>query len=184
MKLHMNPFHLFTFSFLLLTLMSCHEQLPDDPNRSPELPPLTFEGKNTLGCKINGKNWVASVGFNLSGDQAFRMGYDSASGHFGINSWWKKEDGTVNQNVKFEAFIMDNIIGNYKLVSDIRTANFIDFYGGYKRFWVDPLLANNIAIIFFNKLKKIIAGTFEFTVIDTINADTLIITEGRFDGQY
>ncbi len=174
----------FTFLLLLFTLMSCDDEVPDDPNKPPELPPLTMEGKNTLGCKINGKNWVASVGFNLSGDQAFQMGYDSVSGHFGINALWKTTDKSIFERLGFESFISDNIIGRYSIARDSRSPDFIDIDNRFKAYWLEPKLSNNVNIIFFNKFKKIISGTFEFTAIDTVNADTLIITEGRFDSKY
>jgi len=40
--------HIFLLSLLLIG-GSCKKENNDD-----ELPPLTFEGKNTIGCKING----------------------------------------------------------------------------------------------------------------------------------
>lgn len=178
----MNPICYFLISIILFA--SCESNYgpdPVDPNKPPELPPLTMEGKNTLGCKINGQNWVAYVGLNTVGDQAFRMGYDSTTGHFGINSWWINKDRTIHQKVGFESYLNNNILGQYTLYRDIASPDFIN---GFRYFWIDKNLNNQLDIIFYNKEKKIISGTFEFTVIDTVNADTLVITEGRFDGKY
>ena len=38
----------------VLAATSCKK----DSNSDDGLPPLTFEGKNTIGCKINGVPWV------------------------------------------------------------------------------------------------------------------------------
>lgn len=48
---------LFLFCFLLI---ACKKE---DPALTPleQLPPLTFEGKNTFGCLIDGGAWVAKV---------------------------------------------------------------------------------------------------------------------------
>jgi len=45
--------------------MTCEN--PPVPDPEPELPPITHEGKNTFGCLVNGKVWVAEVdgGFGM-----------------------------------------------------------------------------------------------------------------------
>ncbi|MBK8242558.1 MAG: hypothetical protein IPK88_03965 [Saprospiraceae bacterium] len=176
-----------TLSVILISILlsSCDFDLGSDPvdqNKIPELPPLTTEGKNTLGCLVNGKVWVAKVPINLSGDVAFQMGYDSITGHFGINSLWESQDYSIHQRLGFESYINNLIVGNYKLYRNPAFPDFIDKI--WKSYWVKSNLLNQINIHYINKEKKIISGTFEFTVIDTINADTIKITDGRFDGRY
>ena len=41
---------------LLLSTENCSKN--NTKNKDSELPPLTFEGNNTIGCKINGEPWV------------------------------------------------------------------------------------------------------------------------------
>ncbi len=52
MKLLLKTLAGILFLFLFCSL-GCKKSKSDDG-----LPPLTFEGKNTLGCKINGQPWV------------------------------------------------------------------------------------------------------------------------------
>ncbi|HRI33754.1 MAG TPA: hypothetical protein PLD02_08370 [Saprospiraceae bacterium] len=109
----MKPITFLLISIILL-ISSCDFDLgsdPEDQNKIPELPPLTMVGKNTIGCKINGQNWVAKVDFNTVGDQAFQMDYDSITGHFGINSWYINMDRTKHQKLGFESYLNKNILG-------------------------------------------------------------------------
>ncbi|MBK8242559.1 MAG: hypothetical protein IPK88_03970 [Saprospiraceae bacterium] len=171
----------------ILILTSCVDFGPDpvDPNKPLELPPITMEGKNILGCKVNGQVWVSSVPFNLSGYNSFRMGYDSLSGHFGINSLWITPGNEIFENLKFESIVINKLVGDYKILRNINVANFIDVANiNYNQYWIDNTPKNKLSITYANKLKNIISGTFEFTAIDTLHNDTLFITEGRFDGKY
>lgn len=113
-----------------------------------------MEGKNTLGCKINGKNWVASVGFNLSGDQAFRMGYDSASGHFGINSWWIDKSKGIEQNLSFESIFSNQILNFHKLILNPQDINYLVINNIWKSYHIDTNLNNFIEILFLIKVKN------------------------------
>src|SRR6266511_2638533 len=65
-------------SFLLLTT-SCWQ--PQPPKPQPEvLPPLTFEGKNTFGCLVNGKVWLPHTsGAQIAFDPQYYRGDFSLS---------------------------------------------------------------------------------------------------------
>ena len=55
--------HLFMLSTaLLLTACACTKN-----SKSPQLPPITQEGKNTFGCKINGEIFNPLSTFKISG---------------------------------------------------------------------------------------------------------------------
>lgn len=172
-------------SILLLT--SCVDFSPDpvDPNKPLELPPITMEGKNIIGCKVNGVVWVSYVPINTSGDEAFKMGYDSTDGHFGINSWWIRYDRTKDENLRFESYLSDTIVGLYKIKFVRLAPNYIIWRPKIIVSYIDTNSNNYIHINYHDKNKRIISGTFEFVAIDTtVNKDTIRFTEGRFDGKY
>jgi hypothetical protein len=51
--------YLLLISTVIFLAASCNKD--DTPPPEPELPPLTTEGLNTLGCYINGEPWVAEI---------------------------------------------------------------------------------------------------------------------------
>jgi hypothetical protein len=67
---HTITLFLLTASFICCSLLfhSC-TKTPDEPEPDPTptpctncLPPITTEGKNTFGCKVNGKIWLPKGG--------------------------------------------------------------------------------------------------------------------------
>src|SRR5688572_22243113 len=55
-------------TYISLLLNSCQKE---------KLPKLTQEGKNTFGCKVNGKNWVPHGGGGFGGVQPVDGGYQA-----------------------------------------------------------------------------------------------------------
>src|SRR5690606_28653311 len=74
--------------FLLVIAMlsgasSCKKETTEPNSSNPNvLPPLTHEGKNTFGCKVNGEVWVAYAPYSISGPIALEGNYDPSTGNF------------------------------------------------------------------------------------------------------
>lgn len=172
---------------LFISFQSCEDKSgSDDMEGYPKtLRPITTTGDNVLACKVNGKLWESYVPINTSGLHAFRMAYDSVTGHFGINSWWIVDaNPDIYQSVGFETYITKNVVGDYKVSYDKISHNYINFDSIYRPYLVDTNQINLIKIIYHNKLNRIISGTFEFYVISKELSDTIHVSEGRFDGTY
>lgn len=157
-----------------------------------KLPPETQEGKNTFGCKINGKNWVPTG----------TPGKPSGGRYPGVNGGY---DGSVlpdfpKWNVYLRLYREDESFfiylnkvikpGKYLLeyTTETRPNKVFPFnYGSYTygsdveyvttskhKGWVNITRADTLTIT--------VSGTFEFTAVNRTNpAQTIRITDGRFD---
>lgn len=191
-KFKTNPFIFTLVTALLFCLpivfISCSEEpliqpspAPTTPNNNGNgkptycdtcLPPITQQGYNFFGCKINGKNWTPKDGFMRPGLRA-----------------------DINMN-KIQIITINSVTKNgisigFSPVTDTLTEFFpstkLDFaYGlflsddGLDYFLVDTL---NIGYIQFTRVDYqhgIFSGTFAFDVYNT-KGDTLHFTDGRFD---
>ncbi len=151
--------------------------------KKDELPPITTEGKNTFGCKVNGKVFrnfggnfnandlsvdyhIPSGALNLAGKQINRNGSDSEStivfcfAKFFSEGEHSIIDGGLYSSVNPRPFCNDDI----------------------KEFALDTTLPAILNILRLDNQEFIIAGTFEFTLTHPdCPGDTIRITEGRFD---
>ena len=167
-------------SLILLFLVACKKE---DPELTPleQLPPLTFEGKNTFGCLIDGEAWVAKVPplSGLGGSPRTNAVYNSTNGGFGASGLLKNNEGTIFQKVKLEAFISG--IGTYSIYPF--TESFVDAKADCVVYLLDSLNDNFLQIDTLDLDRRIVAGRFEFTAINYESgcSDTIQVTEGRFD---
>jgi hypothetical protein len=187
------------FAFLIgIIALACHKGNDLPPYTGPlpidytVLPPATQEGKNTIGCKINGKVWVPRVPFGAvtyTDVTAFfseksKLGY----GNFALN--------LVDIDEKIQDWMSLGFNPSYFMQQDYHTSpDSTDI----KRFFVSMQRLNNYYDIDYSKtnysnrftltkidtLQNFISGTFEFTLYrDNNKKDSLKITEGRFDLKY
>jgi hypothetical protein len=135
------------------------------------LPPITTEGKNTFGCKINGKNWVSKSNRSTIGIRV---------------DLWQNTVNIIAENAQ----TLDGLTINLNPVIDtgniaLPTNEFDDAIGRYfqnysLKFISDPL---NTGFIHFSRVdyqKGLFCGTFAFDLYND-KGDTMHITEGRFD---
>ena len=160
---------------LLFFTVSCQKE---------KLPKLTQEGKNTFGCKINGKNWVPHGGGGFSG-------IDPVNGGFfrDINTIYVR---AYSENESVELYL-ENVYrtGEYSL--NFTTIPMPDnlnpkSYGLYvvgnnnlrNLFITSASYQGKVTISNLDTTNKIVSGTFEFTGGDDAGK-TVKITDGRFD---
>ena len=147
--------------FLLLNLASCWKDTYDGNT----LPPETQEGKNTFGCMVNGKVWVANVPGHL---------YFQRNG-FSIEA--KKYVNKVDQVIEFE--VLDTLKEKKYDLGAIYGDNIKNYI-----FRTDSLAyTGTLEITKFDTIKKILSGRFEFRAkLDLPTVDSVVtITDGRFD---
>src|SRR6187399_2004504 len=148
--------HIFLFSLLLLG-NSCKKNNADE-----ELPPLTFEGKNTIGCKINGEVWLPKGITNGSG-----ITYPTSGGYF--------------QTAFFPGvYILNKNTGGIHFGTG-QIHNYGYYHTDGKTYFTDSLHNGWIDILKSDSVNKIISGRFEFDGYNSTDSKVYKITEGRFD---
>lgn len=178
--------HIFLLSLLLIG-NSCEKK--NDNN--DKLPPLTFEGKNTIGCKINGEPWVPQgifapgvVNYPTSG------GYYVSPFYPNVHILIKTNDrgGEIElfcRNYSGSRFISP---GKYYFSKKTQAVNgyyekhsYGLYYSNSKEYITDSLHNGWIDILKSDSINKIISGKFEFDAYNITDGKTYKITEGRFD---
>ncbi len=173
-----HPLWLLAVFYALLLGASC-----DKVNnvKKDELPPITTEGKNTFGCKVNGKVF-RNFGRNFNRLDLI-MQYHIPSGLFNL----------VGRQISSDEDIKSNIVGclTYFTEEGMHTIREGDFYHEdfghcadpyHNTFELDTTLPAILNILRLDNQEFIIAGTFGFTLVNPhCPGDTIRITEGRFD---
>lgn len=158
----------------------------DNPGPPAVLPPITQEGKNTFGCKVNGQVWVpyykCGGTSNPCGELAVDVYRTTISTpipiSFSITLGQRNSDNSSTRFL-FETKSNQGItsIGNK---TDTVTINFRKNDGGL---YYNYNYYNRLEIFEITKLdtiNKIISGIFETTLYSS-RTDSVKITEGRFD---
>ena len=170
-------------ALLLLGLVACKKDTPNNPHDPNTLPPLTHEGKNTFGCLVNGEVWVAYAPFTVGGAVAITGEFDSGAGHI---------EATLRTDTKHEAvklFFKDvNSIGTYNfyLVSSTKTG-IVYFLNSpnCSIYYHDTTNVGIMNITYFNNSNRIMSGTFQMDLVNpSCPGDTIRIREGRFDWRF
>lgn len=168
---------------------NCKKNNPDDGDG---LPPLTFTGANTIGCKINGQPWVPKGIFG--GGVAI---YPTQGGYYvdpifpGVHILIRTHstDGIIDLFCRNYAGSGHLKPGTYILNRTTQRIIFgygqIHNYGFYnvngKEYFTDSLHTGKIEILKSDSINKIISGRFEFDAYNASDGKTYKITEGRFD---
>jgi hypothetical protein len=178
---------LFLFA-LPLFLSSCFLFDNDRPVPEQQLPPITNEGANTFGCRINGEVWVARSSHIL---------FPKISGSFGAKTFYVtgqqyNSKDSINEVISFriediaqpDTFYM----GDWRRDFPASNGGFIDFLSGseyYTRGFDTNSYSGKVVITSMDTTPRAanrhIAGIFWFTAMDTINQELVDISEGRFD---
>lgn len=166
------------FLFLLLVSNTHCKKSPPPPNI---LPPVTQEGKNTFGCKVNGEVWRPYATCHIFyGRQCMELGFEvypldtlhKLPFSFGL--------GTEN-NTDTSSFEMHTRGSNITLTGNIIDSIILTFWKGPQFYTYMP--GHTPGVINVTKLdtvNNIMAGTFSFTLYDS-NNDSVVVSDGRFD---
>ncbi|MFT5157333.1 MAG: hypothetical protein ACI83I_001894 [Bacteroidia bacterium] len=146
----------------------------------PSLPQFTRDGKNTLGCYVNGKMFIADyyhTGWGTGYSIEATLSPENELSIYSVDLDMNKSEIELN-------VIYKDSLGTYKLEDPIigNTTSFVDFsFFGGKQFWVDK---NNPGKLTITRITdEFVSGTFKFTGVSQ-EGDTVRITDGRFDVRF
>ena len=171
----MKTLHIFIALFGLLYITACDDDL------NPDLPAATQKGANTLGFKVDGKNWVPYyTGVSLQGDAEIEVGYNEITHGFGITAL--RQIKSVNQAFYFSIGpVIDT--GEYFDADHAEYIYFSDYNKDTHQFQVDLNSSGSVVVTRVDTINQIVSGTFFFTVENAVG-ERLQITDGRFDYHY
>ena len=177
--------HIFLLSLIIIG-NSCKKN-----NNDNELPSLTFEGKNTIGCKINGEPWMPKGRWSgLIFLYPTRGGYHIDPFYPNVQILLKTYDpqGEIElfcRNYSGSKYISPGRYYFNKKTQSINGYYEIHSYGLYytngKEYITDSLHNGWIDILKSDSINSIISGKFEFDAYNTADGKMYRITEGRFD---
>ncbi len=172
---------LFIFvSFFLLNAHCKKDKIPD-----AVLPPITQEGKNTIGFKVNGEIWVpyykCSIGSDPCGEISVRYGPPSnANDHFSLQI--ARDFSGHGSSLTISSLTPITTPGNkFDSVSiEYRTGNGNNLGTGYSKSFSNTLGVFEVTRI--DKVNQVISGFFSFKLYNSSGgSDSIEITEGRYD---
>ncbi len=151
-----------------------------------KLPAATQVGKNTFGCLVNGKAWVAQRDdcAPFVCDPPFKMLYVGANGG-GVSIESKNINRDLNEAIVlsvdstsfYNYFDIEHFSRNHMNFAFFRNYNFISAFDSNSVYSNGEIKFSKIDLS-----NRIISGTFKFTLYK-IGWDTIKVTNGRFDGK-
>ena len=165
----------FTACMYILLLSSCAK----DPYKDgePVLPPITMEGKNTLGFLLDGKVWVPYQENPGLFTPSLNAVFDNTSNKISIEARLKRK-GQNSSSIGIIVHLSQT--GEFRIPLQGKI-DFLDdsFFNcnEYNCISNDGLLL----ITTFDKNVRIISGTFNLNEMVNSCGDTIRITDGRFD---
>ncbi len=155
----------------------------DEP-KPKELPPITTEGRNTIGFLLNGEVWLPGGGAIGSPDKEFVL--DTQSNIFLISTYFDNRSTVKSRQelyVKCNWFGNKCSIGDIDMISEVGPVYFRDVSVGKLCQIFNKLNSYQITITYCDLANRIISGEFELE-IENECGDVYRITEGRFDGRF
>jgi hypothetical protein len=172
--------------FCLLSIAGCKKNNSDDG-----LPPLTFIGANTIGCKINDDPWIPKGIYSLGVTYyPTKGGYYSDPLYPGVHILLKtySPDGEIElfcRNYSGVGYIQP---GRYYFIKNTQPIsgyfeihNYGQYFTNGRQYITDSIHTGWIDIIKSDSVNKIVSGKFEFDAYNSIDKKVYRITEGRFD---
>ena len=177
--------------FLFLLFFSnthCRKSSPP-PNI---LPPVTQEGKNTFGCKVNGEVWipyyqceVINIFSKCKELQTVMTSADTTS-KLPID-FELSVSRELTPDGSFSSFIIGARILKTSKFDSFLTVDYRKDSISYSPQYPVSNASNAITLTKLDTVNQIISGTFYFTLYGPYgptNGDSVVITDGRFDLTY
>lgn len=166
------------------------------PKSEDVLPPITMEGKNTFGCKVNGKIWVRHGMLNC--DWYLHKEIPALNGSFKVVSDNYEETINISHRGIWSVgqYSLDSsmsIVGGAPYYFANATASIYNNLNERIFYRVTPSVLNEfkipgkgtLNILRLDSITRIISGTFEFTAKNERDStELLIVTDGRFDVKF
>ncbi len=165
-------------ALLALVTLGCEKEEKEEKNWT-SLPPETQEGKNTIGCLIDGELWATNYWIDdKKFINPFSMYAHYKGPYFGPDKMIFCKISAIKKNqTSIKIFISTP---NIQIMKPLKGIAFFN-KNTEKRF-----ISENpyIYLTRFDTINKIISGRFSFEALDIENKildDTIKITNGRFD---
>lgn len=147
--------------------------------KPPKLPAITTSGRNTFGCVVDGIIFrPKQSGYYQEHEY---LVYYISNGSLRINAHNAKD---FNYHcyiyLNADSIYTSGIYSSFDYTEPALVKSYFD-NTPTQYYYLDPISVNQIEILKLDSTAHIIAATFEFTAIDTIHADTVSVTQGRFD---
>jgi len=172
----------FKFVLLLAAFSSLGLHCKDEEdNNKAKLPPITMEGKQTFGCLMNG--FVFTLPYrNISVDYyngVYHVGADAPPPPYPDGGFLGFNLDKVIFKTQFYSICMKKTSGSDTHFGCLASGKTYDSdYSSEKD-------TAYFQILRFDTINFYIAGTFRFTLYNSINRDdSICITDGRFDFKY
>lgn len=159
------------------------------------LPPATQEGKNTMGCIVDGLAWTPSSSNTLgSGGQGnpFVVRWRRTYRGYSLNMFFSSATGQAQVPTGFYFWVPD--VRRPMVVTLDQTANpmLVEDNPAYAEcamskhtpqlsLLTGPDAVGELRFTRFDTVARVVAGTFQFTGRDRATGRTVHITDGRFD---
>lgn len=154
------------------------------------LPPITAEGKNTFGCKVNGELFFADA---PTGSRLFNFIY-FACNDTGAADRAKKAllVALTNKGGSTLLFYLDDLIPFEPVAkrlhkftdpwpAEVCAEDYGRYVAGGKAYQTNENFTGEVTLSRFDTLNRIVSGTFHFTAVHPPTGETISVTDGRFD---
>lgn len=151
-----------------LLFVSCDDDLNE------ELPPITMDGRNTFGCLVTGKVWLAKgqsgsngIFVDMTVPNFLSISADNAADHTGMSLVFNDSNFEVNKVYTLSSDAVYYSTYNYRVGQSVCFYEYQHVVSG--------------TVVFSKIENQLISGTFEFITYNPDCGDTIEVKEGRFD---
>ena len=184
----MKQFPLTLFTLLVISIIITATACKKDKPPPAVLPPITQEGKNTVGFTIDGDVWVpyAKCGFGSDpcGEISARYGSPLAAPN-GIGFQFARYRGDKSSSLTISSGIFGNTITT---VGDKIDSISIDFqrenWNGNSGAYSGLRPGSSFIITKIDHQNQIISGNFKFVLRENNTTNELVLDNGRFDFKF
>jgi hypothetical protein len=188
-----------TLFLLLLPLMAVQCKKDKDKNSCPDgdracelvkLPSLTYEGKGTFGCLVNGKAWLPQSccgGIMAPELPKLTSIYNDEEENYFLGAMYNNSDSPSilisfpittfklqSEQYELNVYKRDTMSeGVYSYCWNNRGCNSLDYHTNENQ-------TGFFNVQYVDSARQIISGTFNFNA-EATNGETVSVTEGRFD---
>lgn len=148
-------------------------------SKEDALPAPTTEGRNTFGCKINGKVWIANGVNNEQGPSAKPIEVEFRQ--LSTSTFYLFIHTNANTKDRVQLSLPAGKIGSNILTNRYNEPFGIYYDNQFRLFNSMEANPGKVVITRLDTINRIVSGTFEFDAQFIVNKEVTRITEGRFD---
>ena len=164
-----------------------------DPTKNAKLPPITQEGKNTVGFTINGEVWVPYYKCRFMGDPCgeilARYGESGGAAPNGIDfGFGREKGGKLSSSLTISSAGTGTITSMGDKIDSIGVT-YDDNELSNDGYFIGPLSGSKFIITNIDFQNQIISGQFELILRErkndgTVTSNSIVLKDGRFDFRF